>query len=167
MCDVESTSHSGPAAAGCICHTPGDTRRCLTHVQETKVPLGSLQETPWDNMHSGLAVPSGAGHKAGLRSQKHTPPSKRPSPSRLLFFPSPPVWPTAASGNPPFSPGREEFSKGMLQALGFNLGHKGSRLREEAWKNPWLEEARVPSWSPGCWGQVWGQVCPRCPLPSV
>lgn len=86
MCDVESTSHSGPAAAGCICHTAGDMRRCLTHVQETNVPLGSLQETPLDTTHCSLAVPSRPGHKAGPRSQKQMPSTKRPSPS-LLFFP--------------------------------------------------------------------------------
>lgn len=134
MCDVESTSHSGPAAVGCICHTPGDTRRCLTHVQETNVPLGSLQETPLDNTHGSRAVPSGPGHKAGLRSQKQTPSSKCPSPSLLFFFPPPPVRPTAVSGNQPFSPGRESPLKGCcrLWASGFNLRHKGSRLREDA-----------------------------------
>ena len=36
MCDVESTSHAGPAATGCICHTAADTRRCQTHVPKTK-----------------------------------------------------------------------------------------------------------------------------------
>jgi hypothetical protein len=65
-CDVESRRHLGPAAVGCICHTPRNTQPSLMHVQEAKTPLGS-----W-------AVPS---LETQSRSQSHMYPAKAPFPA--------------------------------------------------------------------------------------